>query len=174
MTYFGYLKKMLLILEHNQISLFQQIHQMEKDYFVLENGILEIKNQQLVFEENNTKLNRMINIMDIVLAVVFVLGAIWRLFLDKSPKNEDWGFYLFIGIFAIPAIIGFIFVSKANIISIAQIKKIGIRKKLMGGRQTIRVVLKNRRTRAFNINKDFDYQRFVAEIERLDVAVEIK
>ena len=147
---------------------------MEKDYFILENGILEIKNQQLVFEENNTKLNRMIHIMDIVLAIVFVLGAIWKLFFDKSSKDEDRIFYLFIGIFAIPAIIGFIFVSKANIVLIAQIKKIGIHKKLMGGRQTIRVILKNRRTRAFNVNKDFDYQRFIAEIERLNVVVQIK
>ncbi|AYQ33803.1 hypothetical protein [Runella sp. SP2] len=145
---------------------------MNNAHYILENGVLEIQEQQFFIDDTEKKTWK----TEVLFLLFFViLGSVK---VGEGIKKDDY-FKLFLGVGMLGVAAFSIFVNRRRTttqaeVSLADIEKIEIHKKRPDKWLAGLILLKNKKVRTIHLNEDFDKARFIEDMRLREIPIVLK
>lgn len=145
---------------------------MNNAHYILENGVLEIQEQQFFIDDTEKKQWK----TEVLFLLFFVILGSAKV--GEGIKKDDY-FKLFLGVGMLAVAAFAIFFNKWRTTTQAEvplidIKKIEIHKKRPDKWLTANILLKNKKVRTIHLNEDFDKARFIEDMRLREIPIVLK
>lgn len=145
---------------------------MKNEHYILENGVLEIQEQQLFIDDTKKKQWK----TEVLFLLFFVILGSAKV--GEGIRNDDY-FKLFLGVGMLGVAAFSLFTHKLRTtiqaeVLLADIVKIEINKKKPDRWLLGHILLKNKKVRIIHLNEDFDKARFIEDMRLREIPIVLK